>query len=414
MTDQYYERYTKASIKEALLDTPVVFVMGARQSGKTTLAKELTVGSDWQFVNLDDKSSLESIEQDPVGFLQLLEGRPVVIDEIQRLPEMLLAIKQSVDEDRRPGRFLLTGSANAMVLPRVADSLAGRIETVLLNPLSECEIHGVEPKFLQLLLQAEAPKVKKPTDKQQLIRRVVTGCFPEPLQRKTEKRTRDWYEQYVGSLVQKDMADLSEIDHPEKLSQLLKLSAYYSGKLINFNELGSKLGLSIVTTKKYLALIEHLFLLRKLPAWHCNEYKRLVKTPKLHLADTGLACAVRDINSQRLAKDFNEFGPLLETFVINELQKQKIWLERQVSFYHYRDKDKVEVDCIIENADQECFAIEVKASATVTASDFKGLRRFKDVAGNRFKMGVLLYCGEMTLPFGDGLYAVPVSALWGS
>jgi uncharacterized protein len=407
----HYKRYSKNAIKEALLDTPVVFIMGARQSGKTTLVKELTDGN-WKFANLDNQAQLAAIEQDPVGFIKEHAGRSIAIDEIQRLPELLLVIKESVDEDRRPGRFLLTGSANALVLPRVLDSLAGRIETILLNPLSECEINNTKPSFLQTILQLKAPQVKNPTDKECLIRRVVSGCFPEPLQRKTEERTAAWYEQYTNSLVQKDMADLDAIDHPDKMLELLQLAAYYSGKLINFNELGAKLGLSAATTRKYLSLIEQLFLLRKLPAWHTNEYKRLVKTPKLHLTDTGLVCAIRDIDSRRLISDPTKLGPLLETFVINELKKQGVWLRKKISFYHYRDKDKVEVDCIIENADRDCFAIEVKASATIVNSDFKGLRRFKDIAKDRFKIGLLLYCGEQTLSFGDGLFAVPVSALW--
>ena len=409
----HYKRYAKGAIKEALLDTPVVFIMGARQSGKTTLVRELTDDS-WHFVNLDDQTQLTAIKQDPIGFINTHSDKPIAIDEIQRAPELLLAIKLSVDKDRRPGRFLLTGSANALLLPQVSDSLAGRIETIVLNPLSECEINNTRPYFLQAIMQGKQVEAKKATDKALLIQRVVSGCFPEPLQRTTEKRTKAWHEQYITSLVQKDMVDLGAIEHPDKMLQLLRLTAYYSGKLVNFNEMGGKLGLSALTTQKYLILIEQLFLLRKLPAWHSNEYKRLVKTPKLHLTDTGLICAIRDIDSNRLVMDPSVFGPLLETFVINELQKQAAWIESTVSFYHYRDKDKVEVDCVIENADRECFAIEVKASATLSNSDFKGLKRFKSIAKDRFKIGVLLYCGEKTLSFGDGLFAIPVSALWES
>lgn len=406
-----YQRYSSKNVLEALEDTPVVFVMGARQSGKTTLVQSIA-SSDWARINLDEQAQFTIVKRDPVGLIKSLEGIPVVIDEIQRLPELLLAIKVSVDADRKPGRFLLTGSANALVLPQVSDSLAGRIEAILLNPLSECEIRGTNPSFLSTLLQSKAPIAKTIAKREYWLQRIVTGCFPEPVQRKTAARIKAWYKQYVNSLVQKDMKDLSHIDHPEKMLRLLKLMAYYSGRLANFAEMGAKLELSIATTKKYINLIEQLFLLKRLPAWHTNEYKRLVKTPKLHFSDTGLVCSIRDIDQDYLTQNPTEIGPLLETFVLNELQKQAGWLEQDVSFYHYRDKDKVKVDCVIENARGDCFAVEVKASATLRATDFSGLERFKAVAQERFKFGVLLYDGDKTTAFGDNLFAVPISALW--
>ncbi len=221
-----------------------------------------------------------------------------------------------------------------------------------------------------------------------------------------------WYKQYIHSLIQKDIKELDHIDHPEKMLKLLKLTSYYSGKLVNFSELGSKINLNKDTTKKYIQLIEQLFLLKQLPAWHSNEYKRLIKTPKIHLIDTGLACAVRDIDKDYLLQHPGELGSLLETFVINELQKQAAWLDQDVKFYHYRDKDKVEVDCIIENSRGDCFAIEIKATATLTSKNFHGLKRFKEVAKNRFKIGILLYDGEQVIPFGEKLFAVPIYALW--
>lgn len=413
MNPQHYKRYSSKIVKEALLDTPVVFVMGARQSGKTTLVQSLT-NKTWRFINLDNQTQLNLIKEDPIGFIKALTDEHIAIDEIQRLPELLLAIKQSVDSNRKPGRFLLTGSANALVLPKVSDSLAGRIESILLSPLSECEINNTKPSFLSTILNAKAPtKIKNVTDKKYLIQRLVTGCFPEPIQRKTKQRTKAWYKQYIHSLIQKDIKELDHIDHPEKMLKLLKLTAYYSAKLVNFTEIGGKLNLNNETTKKYIQLIEQLFLLKQLPAWHSNEYKRLIKTPKLHLSDTGLACAVRDIDEEYLASHPAEIGPLLETFVIKELQKQAAWLDQDISFYHYRDKDKVEVDCIIENARGDCFAVEVKASATLQPEDFQGLKRFKTITKNRFKIGILLYDGEQTMPFGEGLFAVPISALWG-
>ena len=196
------------------------------------------------------------------------------------------------------------------------------------------------------------------------------------------------------------------------MTKLLKLTAFYSGKLVILTELGSKLGFDRLTVKKYMALLEQLFLVEQLPAWHSNEYKRLIKTPKLHSIDTGMMCAIRGLNRNRLLKQAGEFGLLAESFVYNELCKQANWIEEPLSFYHYYDKDKVEVDVVIENARGDCFAIEVKAAATLAARDFTGLKRFKHVAGNRFKLGILLYDGDHTTAFGDHLFAVPFGALW--
>lgn len=249
-------------------------------------------------------------------------------------------------------------------------------------------------------------------DKQYLAQRVVTGCFPEPLQRASERRVHAWYRQYLDAFIQKDIKELMHINHPDLMMKLLKLTAYYSGKLVNFSEIGAKIGLDGVTAKKYIALIEQLFLLKRLPAWHSNEYKRLVKAAKLHFTDTGLLCGIRNLSAEHLMLHPHDMGPLLETFVLNELQKQALYLDELVEFYHYRDKDKVEVDCVIENARGECFAVEVKSSASLSRKDFCGLKRLKEIAGGRFKMGVLLYDGERVASFGEGLYALPIDALW--
>lgn len=411
MTIQKYERFVKTNINEALLDTPVIFIMGPRQGGKTTLAKEV-IGKDWVFISLDDETQLVAAKKDPVGFIRELNARHIVIDEIQREPRLLLAIKQAVDEDRKPGRFLITGSANALLMPQVVDSLAGRIEVVRLNTLSECEIKSVKSSFLEKLMQGKKLEVTELRIRKYLIERIFTGCFPEPFARSGERRKVAWYKQYLNTMIHKDIKDLQYIDSPTDMLNLLKLIAHYSGKLINFQELSGKIGLSALTVKKYIALLEHLFFVEQLPAWHTNDYKRLVKTPKIHMVDTGLICSIRNISTEFLSSMPTQLGPLLETFVVNELRKQEVWLEEDLMFYHYRDKDKVEVDCIIENASGDCFAIEVKASATIGPEDFKGINRFKTVAKDRFKVGVLLYDGDNTIGFGENMYAVPIAALW--
>ena len=410
-----YPRYSDSNVKEALSDTPVVFIMGPRQSGKTTLVKTLMddMGHEqWTYITLDDPTQFAIAKADPIGFIRNLPSTRIALDEVQRLPELFVCIKQVVDEQRTPGRFLLTGSANALLLPRLSDSLAGRMESVRLMTLSECELQGRQPTFMSQLLNQQAPTTQSIRVREHILKRLVVGCFPEPLQRSSERRAQAWYKHYLNSLIQRDIRDLTHIDHPELMSKLLKLTAFYTGKLVNLTELGSKLGLDRLTIKKYMGLLEQLFLIEQLPAWYSNEYKRLVKTPKLHSVDTGLIAAVRGLNHDRLLKQPADFGLLLESFVYNELRKQASWLEQPPSFYHYRDKDKVEVDIIIEAALGDCFAVEVKASATLSSKDFTGLRRFKKVAGERFKLGILLYDGDHTTAFGDKLYAVPLAALW--
>ncbi len=410
-----YPRYSQPQVKEALSDTPVVFIMGPRRAGKTTLVKTLIdeMGAEqWIYITLDDQAQFEIAQADPVGFIRNLPPTRIALDEVQRMPELFVSIKQAVDEQRTPGRFLLTGSANALLLPRLSDSLAGRMESVRLMTLSECEIHGQQPTFLSKLLKQEAPSTQSTRVREHILSRLVTGCFPEPLQRSTERRSQTWYQQYLSTLVQRDIRDLIHIDHPDLMGKLLKLTAFYAGKLVNFTELGRKLGLDHLTIKKYLTLLEQLFLVEQLPAWHSNEYKRLVKTPKLHSVDTGLMCAARGLNRDRLLKQPGDFGLLMESFVYNELRKQAVWVQEPLNFYHYRDKDKVNVDVIIENAMGDCFAIEVKAAATISTKDFTGLKRFQSVASDRFKIGILLYDGDHTTAFGDDLYAVPLGALW--
>ncbi len=379
--------------------------------GKTTLVRQL-IDESWEYITFDDLAQAEVARADPVGFIRNLPPRRIALDEVQRVPETLLAIKQAVDEDRTPGRFLLTGSANALLLPTVSDALVGRMEAVRLATLSECEIAGREPAFLHKLLCGEPPVAREFRVRDHLAERIVTGCFPEPLSREGERRTRAGHRQYVNTLVQRDLTDLGRIGHMEAIARLLQLVAVFSGRLVNLTELGSRLGLNRLTTGRYLALLEQLFLVERLPAWHANEYKRLVKTPKMHAVDTGMMCALRGITRRRLLENPVDFGLLLESFVYNELRKQALWEEDPISFHHYRDKDKVDVDIVMESANGGCYAVEVKAAATLRSVDFLGLKRFQRVSGARFRMGVLLYDGDHTTAFGNGLFAVPLSALW--
>lgn len=406
-----FKRSITHNIEVALQDTPAVFMMGPRQVGKTTLAKSL-VDDSWNYVTLDDQTQFEIAYSDPIGFVRHLSQQRVVIDEVQRVPDLFVAIKQIVDETDSTGQFLLTGSTNALLLPKLSDSLAGRMETVPIKPLSECELKGTEPFFLYKLLEQQPLTANDTRIRDNLLNRLIVGCFPKPLLRTSEQRSRRWYQQYIDALVQRDIRDIEDIDHPDKMTHLLKLMTFYSSKLLNLSELSQKTGLHHQTIDKYLGLLQQLFLVEKLPAWHTNEYKRLVKTPKIHAVDTGLACAARGITHHHLTNQPKDFGFLLETFVYNELRKQADWLDQPVRFFHYRDKDQVEVDIIIEDMSGCCHAIKIKAAATLKKKDFKPLKRFQKVAGPRFKTGILLYDGDHVSAFGDGLYAVPIAALW--
>lgn len=406
-----YKRFVQKNVVIALKDTPAIIIVGPRQCGKTTLVKQF-LKENWFYVTLDDINQLQFAQDDPVGFIRNLTARHVVIDELQRVPELMLPIKQTIDENRQPGRFLLTGSANAMALPRVADSLAGRLEIINLFPLSECEIQGNQSTYLHALLKKNAPSPNKTRIREQLFEKILTGGFPEILQRDTGSRRRTWFQHYMTSIIQKDMKNLAEIEHLNVMPKLIRLLCNQVGQLMNYTEVGKQLGLSHQTVRRYLQLLEQLFIFQELPAWHNNENKRLVKTPKVHIIDSGLLCSIRQINTEKIRSDRHLFGHLLESYVLCELQRLASWFDEPLYFYHYRDKDKVEVDIVIETSDGSVIGIEVKASATLEKSDFQGLMRLKKAAGTHFHFGVLLYDGDHVNAFDQDIYSMPISAIW--
>ncbi len=406
-----YKRFVNKKILEALTDTPIVMVAGPRQCGKTTLVKSL-IDKNWLYLTFDDLALLNIAQRDPIGFIRNLDAKHVVLDEVQRIPELFTSIKQSVDENRKAGRFLLTGSANALLLPKLSDSLAGRMEVITLLPLSECEIRDQPSQFLLKLLSKKVPQSKETRIRNKLMDIIVAGGFPEPLSRKTEVRRAAWYSEYVKSLVQRDIREISNIENLRIIPRFLRLLSSYAGNIGNATEIGANVEISRQTVTRYIHLLELLFLINPLPAWHRNENQRLIKSPKIHFVDTGLLCALRGITLAKLNKDLVLFGRLLECYVFCELKRQASWLEEPINFFHFRDKDKVEVDFVLESTAGDIIGIEVKASSTLNKSDFKGLERLKNIAGNDFKIGILLYDGEVSSAFGDDLYAVPISALW--
>ena len=404
-----HPRFVERRVREALADTRVVLVCGPRQSGKTTLA-ERTAGADMPFVTLDDATALEAALSDPVGFVRGFDR--LVIDEVQRAPGLILAIKAAVDRDPRPGRFLLTGSADLMTLPVVADSLAGRMSIIRLFPLAQAEIQDNSPTFLDRAFAGEAPTVTSPAVGDALVSAVLAGGYPEALARTTWRRRRDWHLDYIEAIVQRDVRDIARIEQLSSMPGLLRILAEHSGQLVNYSRLGAPLDMNHVTTRKYVGVFENLFLVRSLPPWHTNALSRLTKSPKLHFIDGGLLAALRGLGPDRLRRERKAFGALLETFVFAELLKHAGWSDDRPTFSHFRDKEGNEVDVVLEDNEGRVVGVEVKAAASTSSADFSGLRRLANACGERFALGMVLYDHDRIVPFGERLFAVPISALW--
>ena len=398
-------------LEEALADSPVVLLQGPRQSGKTTLARTLAHERGYEYLTLDDDVVRAAAAADPVRFVDDMPAKAVV-DEVQRAPELFTALKRSVDRDRRPGRFLLTGSANLLLTPELADSLAGRMEAVPLYPLAQAELEGAEPRFLERLLSAGFRLARSERLGKGLAELIVAGGYPAALARAPGTRRRAWYRDYVAALTQRDVLDIARVTSTEALARLMQVAASHTASMLNVSELAAPFQLSRPTIDTYLSLLGQLFLVDELPAWHSNRLKRLVKTPKLHVTDTGLAAALTNVSADAVYRDRRLFGALLETFVYTELAKQASWRDDDPRLFHLRDRDGVEVDIVVEAHDGVVAGVEVKAAATVGEEDFKGLKRLRDSLGERFACGVLLHDGDSVLPFGDRLFAMPVAQLW--
>lgn len=406
-----YPRFATPLLKQALAESPVVLIHGPRQCGKTTLARSVGEALGYSYFSFDDTVTLAAATTDPAGFVGDLPDR-TILDEVQRAPGLFTTLKHEVDRDRRPGRFLLTGSANVLLLPTLADSLAGRMEMLRLHPLSQCELSGSESGFLNALFEHGFKLRSHQRLGTDLIRRIVAGGYPAALERSTSRRRATWYRDYIETLVQRDVRDLARVTSIDAVARLLALAASQTARLINVSDLAAPFSLSRPTIREYVTLLERMFLLEELRPWHSNRLSRLIKTPKLHLTDTGVACAVLGLDEASLVQDREVLGQLVETFVVQELKRQASWRDDDIRFHHFRDKDGVEVDLVIEQGGRALAAIEVKASATVTERDFRAIRKLQGVVGHRFTHGVVLYDGETSIRFGEGLYAVPIRALW--
>ena len=405
-----YERFAEHRIKEALLDTPVVLIVGPRRAGKTTLVRKMG-GQNRTYITLDDQAALRFAQSDPVNFIQGLDK--AIIDEIQRAPELLLEIKKSVDEDRRPGRFLLTGSANVLTLPRTADSLAGRMEIIRLLPLARAEIAGKAPSFLNRLFEGNLLGGNARITDHETIALALLGGFPEAISRKAERRRQEWARSYMTSVLSRDLRDIAHIEKITELPKFVQVLAEHSGCLANYSKLGAEIDASHKTAQRYVGLLEQIFLISTLQPWHTNRLNRIAKTPKLHFLDSGLLAGVRGLSFNQVQADRNLLGSLLESFVYAEILKLMTASDQQLRPYHFRDQQLREVDIVLERNDGMIAGVEVKASATVKSSDFRGLRTLAEACKERFAYGVLLCERDSSMPFGERMAAVPISALWG-
>jgi len=404
-----YERFVERRTEEALSDTPVVLIVGPRRVGKTTLVRKMgAVGRT--YITLDDQTVLDAAQSDPIGFIRGLDR--AIIDEIQRVPDLLLAIKKTVDEDYRPGRFLLTGSANVLTLPRVADSLAGRMETIQMLSLARAEVEGRAPNFLQRLFEGKLQGYREAILGDGLVRLALLGGFPEAISRESERRRQDWARSYLTSVLTRDLRDIAEIEKLTELPKFVRLLAEHSGQLVNYSQFGSSINVSHKTGQRYVALLEQVFLVTTVQPWFTNALKRIAKTPKLHFLDSGLLAAARGLTLDRVRADRGSFGALLESFVFSEVLKLMTGSDLRLTPYHFRDQQMNEVDIVLERDDGMIAGIEVKANATVKSGDFAGLRTLAGACEDRFAFGAVLYDGTDLVPFGDRLAAVPLSSLW--
>lgn len=406
-----YPRFAESRLIEALADSPAVLIHGPRQSGKTTLAQTVGERKGYAYVTFDDEVTRGVATADPIGFVADLPPR-VILDEVQHVPQLFTSLKSAIDRARVPGRFMLTSSANVLLVPKLADSLAGRMAILRLHPLAQCELARRAPNFLDRLFGKRFKIQRWERLAGELSERIVAGGYPAALARPAGRRRASWYADYLDALVQRDVRDLSRIGSLDALPRLLALAAGQTARLLNVTDLAAPFQLSRPTIRDYVTLLARVFLLEELPPWHSNRLSRLVKTPKLHIGDTGLACALLGADAAALKADRSLLGQLLETFVYQELRRQASWHVGPMTFFHFRDRDNFEVDIVIERGARGVAGIEVKAAATVTDADFRGLRKLQEAAGKRFAAGVVLYDGETSAPFGDAMYAVPIRALW--
>lgn len=400
-----HKRHIAIYLKEAAQDTPAIILQGPRQCGKSTAST--MVDSAYQYFTFDDVTTLKSAQSDPKGFVLSLP-QYCILDEIQRVPELFTSLKLVIDQKRTPGRFILTGSSDILSLPLLSDSLAGRIEVVTMSPLTQAEIEAVPPTIESIL---NGDKISAgATSPDDILARVCRGGFPE-VQNRSSKRRASWFKSYLNTLIQRDIMDISHISAFDQIPQLTRLLANRIGNLLNVADISKSLKITQPTVDSYIGLLRQIFVVHMSEPYFNNLEKRIVKSPKVHLVDTGMAASLLNVDENTIQQSPHR-GKLVESFVVNEIRSQLLAQNEDVRFLHYRDRDKYEVDLVIEFPDESIVGIEVKSAHSVFNADFNGLRKLQRVSGDRFQQGILFYFGDTTYPFGDNFRAVPISSLY--
>jgi predicted AAA+ superfamily ATPase len=405
-------RSIRPLIVEGIEYSRIVFVAGARQVGKTTLVGDIAAHErPMTAFTLDDRATREAAIADPAGFVAELRG-PAFIDEIHRAPDLLLELKKAVDADTTPGRFVITGSANVLASRRIQDALPGRIDRVDMWPLAQSEIHGRSLNIVDELFQGHAPRVTgAPAGRAAFAQVVAEGGYPEARLRPPGRVRQRWFANYVAATLARDLTELADVRRIDDAERLLRLLATQSANLLSYRKVGSRLDMHHDTVQSYVALLEQMFLVKRVPAWRPGLGAREAATPKLYVCDSGLLASLLGADTDRIENDDQVTGKLCETFVVGELLRHASWSEEQPRLYHYQ-RDREDVDVVLENNRGDVVGVEVKAAATLRAADWKWLKKLAETRGERFTAGIVVYAGEQTIPLGTRLWAVPYSGLW--
>ncbi len=400
-------------VRDALAAAPVVLLQGPRQCGKSTIARMLVEeGRLDRYLTLDDIEPLEAAKRTPDDFVAGIADR-VVIDEIQRAPELLRAIKARVDRDRTPGRFLLTASANVLLLPRLSETLAGRMRIVDLWPFAQTEIQSVSSGFISACFSDEpmSPAIM-PESRAALMQHILGGGYPPALATSTPAQRADWFASHARTLATRTVPDIVRIEGLLELPRLMRMLATRTGTLLNAADIARGVGLPQTTLKRYLAVLQAAFVLQLVPAWTAESGRRLIRTPKLLFTDTGFASSLMQLDADRLEIEPALTGQLVETFAAMELVKLATWSHPRVALHHFRSAAGHEVDLVLEGPAGRLVGVEVKSAIRGSGDDARGLRALAESSGSRFHRGVVLYAGDEVRPLGKNMDLVPMSALW--
>lgn len=412
MTEPLFPRRIRPIVVEALRHARIVLISGARQVGKTTLSTGIAATDHpMRALTLDDRPTREAALQDPAGFVAGLDG-PVLIDEIQRAPDLLLEIKRVVDRDTTPGRFLLTGSASVLSSARILDALTGRIDRIRMWPLARSEIAGGALNIVDELLAGRAPQLDNATvGRRAFASAIAEGGYPEARLRPAGRSRSQWFESYIDTALERDMREIADARRLDEMNRLLRLLASQSANLLSYRAVGQRLEMHHDTVKAYVALLEQIFLVHRLLPWRPGIGARESSRPKVYISDPGMLAHLLGADTERIGRDDRVTGKACETLVAAELLKHASWARQSVGVYHYQ-REREDIDFVLESRAGELAAIEVKASASLGRADWRWLAALRDARDEQFRGGIVVYSGEQTIPLGDRLWAVPYAGLW--